>query len=115
MHRKAKTLCAKCPPSILRRRSPMNQALSEKRKAERRVRFREPDEIVEHDHKRPGSVLPLFLWISLCLGLLLTLSLYFSRTRRDFKVLDDLQSQLIIVSLQIRQLALKWWTSLTRQ
>ncbi|KAH1171462.1 hypothetical protein KIL84_007080 [Mauremys mutica] len=43
MHRKEKTNCSKCPPSILRKRPPVNQAVSEKRKAERRVRFREPE------------------------------------------------------------------------
>ncbi|XP_060118618.1 nutritionally-regulated adipose and cardiac enriched protein homolog [Heteronotia binoei] len=124
MYRKEKTLYTKCPPSILRKRSPMNQALSEKRRAERRVRFQEQDEIIRHDvsccdyivaHKRPGSVLPLFLGILLCLGLLLTLSLYCSSTRQDFKVLEDVQSRLVIVSVQIRHVALKWWTWFMRQ
>uniref|UniRef100_A0ACB8G692 Uncharacterized protein n=1 Tax=Sphaerodactylus townsendi TaxID=933632 RepID=A0ACB8G692_9SAUR len=45
---KCLTLYTKCPPSILRKKSPMSQALSEKRKAERRVRFQEPEEIAEH-------------------------------------------------------------------
>ncbi|XP_040528048.1 nutritionally-regulated adipose and cardiac enriched protein homolog isoform X4 [Gallus gallus] len=37
-----------CPPSILRKRPPVDQAVGEKRKAERRVRFREPEEVIEH-------------------------------------------------------------------
>ncbi|XP_068255240.1 nutritionally-regulated adipose and cardiac enriched protein homolog isoform X5 [Nyctibius grandis] len=36
------------PPSILRKRPPVDQAVGEKRKAERRVRFREPEEVIEH-------------------------------------------------------------------
>ncbi|KAJ7418577.1 hypothetical protein BTVI_28695 [Pitangus sulphuratus] len=35
------------PPSILRKRPPVDQAVGEKRKVERRVRFREP-EVTEH-------------------------------------------------------------------
>ncbi|KAI1237560.1 hypothetical protein IHE44_0013640 [Lamprotornis superbus] len=36
------------PPSILRKRPPVDQAVGEKRRAERRVRFREPEEVIEH-------------------------------------------------------------------
>nr|XP_056707221.1 nutritionally-regulated adipose and cardiac enriched protein homolog [Euleptes europaea] len=112
MYRKERTLYTKCPPSILRKRSPMNQALSEKRKVERRVRFQEPEEIMGHARERPGSSLPLFLGGLLCLGLLL--ALYCSSVRHDFKVLEDFQSQLVIIALQIRHVALKWWSWLAR-
>ncbi|PKK31635.1 hypothetical protein A306_00002294 [Columba livia] len=36
------------PPSILRKRPPVDQAVGEKRKAERRVRFREPEVVIEY-------------------------------------------------------------------
>ncbi|TRZ24461.1 hypothetical protein HGM15179_002668, partial [Zosterops borbonicus] len=48
MHRKEKTDDSSYPPSILRKRPPVDQAVEEKRRAERRVRFREPEEVIEH-------------------------------------------------------------------
>ncbi|XP_074812435.1 nutritionally-regulated adipose and cardiac enriched protein homolog [Natator depressus] len=123
MYRKEKTNCSKCPPSILRKRPPVNQAVSEKRKAERRVRFREP-EITGYDisccdyrvaHDRPSAGLPLLLWFSLCLVLILAVSLYYSSVKQNFKVLEEFQSQLVIFFLQIRHVALKCWTWFMRQ
>ncbi|XP_066468401.1 nutritionally-regulated adipose and cardiac enriched protein homolog [Tiliqua scincoides] len=124
MHRKEKTHYTKRPPSILRKRSAINQALSEKRKAERRVRFQEPEEVIRHDipccdclvaYEQPASIVPLFLGILLCTVLLLVASLYYSSTKRDFKVLEEFHSQLVIVFLQMKHAALKCWTWLTRQ
>ncbi|XP_061468805.1 nutritionally-regulated adipose and cardiac enriched protein homolog [Rhineura floridana] len=114
MHRKEKTHYTRCPPSILRKRSSLNKTLSEKQKVERRVRFQEPDEIIGRARQRPVSILPLFLGIFLCVVLLLALSLYYSGTRQDFKVLEEFHSQLVIILLQIRHVALKCWTWLTR-
>nr|XP_034960893.1 nutritionally-regulated adipose and cardiac enriched protein homolog [Zootoca vivipara] len=120
MHCEGKTHYTKSPPSILRKRSSVNKALSQKQKVGRRVRFQEPEEIIgrAHDisccdyivaHKRPASVLPLFLGISLCALLLLALSLYYGSVRRDFKVLEEFHTQLVIAVLQIRHVAVKCW------
>ncbi|KAJ7345230.1 hypothetical protein JRQ81_001180 [Phrynocephalus forsythii] len=49
MYMKEKINYAKCPPSILRKRPPFNQALSKTRNVDRRVRFQEPEEMVGHD------------------------------------------------------------------
>ncbi|KYO18582.1 nutritionally-regulated adipose and cardiac enriched protein-like protein [Alligator mississippiensis] len=54
MHRREMTNCSNCPPSILRKRPPVNQAVGEKRKSERRVRFQEPEEIHEHAQRLPA-------------------------------------------------------------
>ncbi|XP_074920718.1 nutritionally-regulated adipose and cardiac enriched protein homolog [Chelonoidis abingdonii] len=114
MHRKEKTNCSKCPPSILRKRPPVNQAVSEKRKAERRVRFCEP-EITGYAHDRPSAGLPLLLWILLCLVLILAVSLYYSSMKQNVKVVEEFQSQLVIFFLQIRRVAWKCWTWFMRQ
>ncbi|RLW10166.1 hypothetical protein DV515_00001913 [Chloebia gouldiae] len=55
MHRKEKTDDSSYPPSILRKRPPVDQAVGEKRRAERRVRFREPEEVIEHGKSRAGQ------------------------------------------------------------
>ncbi|XP_074854800.1 nutritionally-regulated adipose and cardiac enriched protein homolog isoform X2 [Carettochelys insculpta] len=114
MYRQEKTNCSKCPPSILRKRTRVKQAVGEKRKAERRVRFHEP-EITGYAHDRPAAGLPLLLWISLCFVLILAVSLYCSRMKQNFKVLEEFQSKLVIFFLQIRHVALKCWTWFMRQ
>ncbi|XP_069639424.1 nutritionally-regulated adipose and cardiac enriched protein homolog isoform X5 [Haliaeetus albicilla] len=68
------------PPSILRKRPPVDQAVGEKRKAERKVRFREP-EVIEYaiscyDYvvdDRSSSGLPVLLWLSFCAVLILAI------------------------------------------
>ncbi|XP_009673847.1 nutritionally-regulated adipose and cardiac enriched protein homolog isoform X4 [Struthio camelus] len=113
-----------CPPSILRKRPPVDQAVGEKRKAERRVRFREPEEVIEHAisccdyvvvHDRSSSGLPVFLWLSFCVVLILAVSLYYTSMKQDFKVLEEFQSRLVFFFLQIRHIAQKCWTWFTRQ
>ncbi|XP_068803329.1 nutritionally-regulated adipose and cardiac enriched protein homolog isoform X1 [Struthio camelus] len=124
MHRKEKTDDSSCPPSILRKRPPVDQAVGEKRKAERRVRFREPEEVIEHAisccdyvvvHDRSSSGLPVFLWLSFCVVLILAVSLYYTSMKQDFKVLEEFQSRLVFFFLQIRHIAQKCWTWFTRQ
>lgn len=66
-------------------------------------------------YERPVRIVPLFLGILLCTVLLLGAGLYYSSTRRDFKVLEEFHSQLAIVFLQMKQAAMKCWTWLTRQ
>ncbi|XP_075283052.1 nutritionally-regulated adipose and cardiac enriched protein homolog isoform X5 [Opisthocomus hoazin] len=69
------------PPSILRKRPSVDQAVGEKRKAERRVRFREPEEVIEHAISRcdyvaddtSSSGLPVLLWLSFCAVLILAI------------------------------------------
>ncbi|XP_010184306.1 PREDICTED: nutritionally-regulated adipose and cardiac enriched protein homolog [Mesitornis unicolor] len=112
------------PPSILRKRPPVDHAVGEKRKAERRVRFREPEEVIERAipccdcamadaGPSPGS--PALLWLSLCALLLLAASLCYTSLRQDVQVLEEFRSRLVIVSLQIRHIAQKCWTWFTRQ
>ncbi|XP_053143036.1 nutritionally-regulated adipose and cardiac enriched protein homolog isoform X2 [Hemicordylus capensis] len=124
MYKKEKVHYTKSPSSILRKRPVMNQTRSRKQKAERRVRFQEPEETIEPEisycdymaaHKRPASILPLFLGIFLCIVLLLAVSLYYSSKRQDFKVLEEFHSQLDIIFLQMRHAALKCWTWFMRQ
>ncbi|XP_032837478.1 nutritionally-regulated adipose and cardiac enriched protein homolog isoform X3 [Tyto alba] len=111
-----------CPPSILRKRPPVDQAVGEKRKAERRVRFREP-EVTEHaiscyDYvvdDRSSSGLPVLLWLSFCAVLILAASLYYTSMKQDVKVLEEFQSRLVIFFLQIRHIAQKCWTWFMRQ
>ncbi|XP_014812882.1 PREDICTED: nutritionally-regulated adipose and cardiac enriched protein homolog isoform X2 [Calidris pugnax] len=111
------------PPSILRKRPPVDQAVGEKRKAERRVRFREPEEVIEHaisccDYMvddRSSSGLPVLLWLSFCAVLVLAVSLYYTSMKQDVKVLEEFQSRLVIFFLQIRHVAQKCWTWFMRQ
>ncbi|XP_068255237.1 nutritionally-regulated adipose and cardiac enriched protein homolog isoform X3 [Nyctibius grandis] len=124
MYKKQKTDDNSYPPSILRKRPPVDQAVGEKRKAERRVRFREPEEVIEHaisccDYivvdDRSSSGLSVLLWLSFCAVLILAVSLYYTSMKQDVKVLEEFQSQLVIFFLQIRHVAQKCWTWFTRQ
>ncbi|XP_015721181.1 nutritionally-regulated adipose and cardiac enriched protein homolog isoform X2 [Coturnix japonica] len=123
MYRKEKTDDSSCPPSILRKRPPVDQDMGEKRKAERRVRFREPEEVIEHvisccdyvavnDRSSPG--LPKLLGLSFCVILILVASLFYTSMKQDAKVLEEFQSRLVIFFLQIRHIAHKCWTWFTR-
>ncbi|XP_010137052.1 PREDICTED: nutritionally-regulated adipose and cardiac enriched protein homolog [Buceros rhinoceros silvestris] len=112
------------PPSILRKRLPVDQAVGEKRKVERRVRFREPEEVFEYaisccDYvvvdDRSSSGLPMLLWLSLCAVLILAVSLYYTSMKQDVKVLEEFQSRLVIFFLRLRHVAQKCWTWFMRQ
>ncbi|XP_070589450.1 nutritionally-regulated adipose and cardiac-enriched protein-like [Erythrolamprus reginae] len=104
-----------CPPSILRKKSSMKQALGEKEKAERRVRFQEPGEIITNAHKQTIKILPLFLGLSFCAVMLLAASLYYNSRKQDFKVVEEFHSNLVTILLLIRRIALKFWTWFLRQ
>ncbi|XP_027635172.1 nutritionally-regulated adipose and cardiac enriched protein homolog [Falco biarmicus] len=123
MYRKEKTDDSSYPPSILRKRPPVDQAVGEKRKAERRVRFREP-EVTEHaiaccDYvvvdDRSSSGLPVLLWLSFCAVLILAVSLYYISMKQDVKVLEEFKSRIVIFFLQIRHIAQKCWSWFMRQ
>nr|XP_054491851.1 nutritionally-regulated adipose and cardiac enriched protein homolog [Agelaius phoeniceus] len=112
------------PPSILRKRPPVDQAVGEKRRAERRVRFREPEEVIEHvisccDYvvadDRTSSGLPVLLWLLLCAVLILAVSLYYTSMKQDVTVLEEFQSQLVIFFLHLRHVAQRCWTWFLRQ
>ncbi|KAM4666860.1 nutritionally-regulated adipose and cardiac enriched protein homolog [Amazona ochrocephala] len=112
------------PPSILRKRPPVDQAVGGKRKPERRVRFREPEEVTEYaipccDYivvdDRSSSGLPVLLWLSFCAVLILAASLYYTSMKQDVKVLEEFQSQLVIFFLQIRHVVQKCCTWFMRQ
>ncbi|XP_027572422.2 nutritionally-regulated adipose and cardiac enriched protein homolog [Pipra filicauda] len=111
------------PPSILRKRQPVDQAVGEKRRVERRVRFREP-EVTEHaisccDYvvvdDRSSSGLPMLLWLSFCAVLILAVSLYYTSMKQDVKVLEEFQSRLVIFFLHIRHVAQRCWTWFVKQ
>ncbi|OXB73582.1 UNVERIFIED_CONTAM: hypothetical protein H355_005297 [Colinus virginianus] len=114
MYRKEKTDDSSCPPSILRKRPPVDCAVVEKRRAERRVRFREPEEVIEHVHDRSSPGLPVLLGLSFCVVLILAASLFYTSMKQDTKVLEEFQSRLVIFFLQIRHIAHKCWTWFTR-
>ncbi|XP_009862678.1 PREDICTED: nutritionally-regulated adipose and cardiac enriched protein homolog [Apaloderma vittatum] len=112
------------PPSILRKRPPVDQAGGQKRRAEKRVRFREPEEVIEYaisccDYvvadDRSSSGLPVLLGLSFCVVLILAVSLYYISMKQDVKVLEEFQSRLVIFFLQIRHVAQKCWTWFVRQ
>ncbi|XP_009994153.1 PREDICTED: nutritionally-regulated adipose and cardiac enriched protein homolog [Chaetura pelagica] len=112
------------PPSILRKRPPVDSAVGEKRKQERRVRFREPEEVIEHaisccDYvvvdDRSSSGLPVLLCLLFCSVLILAVSLYYTSMKQDGKVLEEFQSRLVIFFLQLRHVAQKCWTWFVRQ
>ncbi|XP_064279248.1 nutritionally-regulated adipose and cardiac enriched protein homolog isoform X3 [Passer domesticus] len=124
MHRKEKTDDSSSPPSILRKRPPVDQAVGEKRRAERRVRFREPEEVIEHvisccDYvvadDRTSSGLPVLLWLLFCAVLILAVSLYYTSMKQDVTVLEEFQSRLVIFFLHIRHVAQRCWTWFLRQ
>ncbi|XP_051478056.1 nutritionally-regulated adipose and cardiac enriched protein homolog isoform X1 [Apus apus] len=124
MYRKEKTDDSSYPPSILRKRPPVDSAVGEKRKQERRVRFREPEEVIEHaisccDYvvvdDRSSSGLPVLLWLLFCSVLILAVSLYYTTMKQDGKVLEEFQSRLVIFFLQLRHVAQKCWTWFVRQ
>ncbi|XP_074398378.1 nutritionally-regulated adipose and cardiac enriched protein homolog isoform X4 [Zonotrichia albicollis] len=102
------------PPSILRKRPPVDPAVGEKRRAERRVRFREPEEVIEHDD-RTSSGLPVFLWLLFCALLILAVSLYYTSMKQDVTVLEEFQSRLVIFFLHLRHVAQRCWTWFLRQ
>ncbi|XP_039923840.1 nutritionally-regulated adipose and cardiac enriched protein homolog isoform X4 [Hirundo rustica] len=112
------------PPSILRKRPPVDQGVGEKRRAERRVRFREPEEVIEHvisccDYvvadDRTSSGLPVLLGLSFCAVLILAVSLYYTSMKEDAKVLEEFQSRLVIFFLHLRHVAQRCWTWFMRQ
>ncbi|XP_074398376.1 nutritionally-regulated adipose and cardiac enriched protein homolog isoform X2 [Zonotrichia albicollis] len=111
------------PPSILRKRPPVDPAVGEKRRAERRVRFREPEEVIEHvisccDYivdDRTSSGLPVFLWLLFCALLILAVSLYYTSMKQDVTVLEEFQSRLVIFFLHLRHVAQRCWTWFLRQ
>ncbi|XP_026525845.1 nutritionally-regulated adipose and cardiac enriched protein homolog [Notechis scutatus] len=115
MHKKEKPRFTQCPPSILRKKSSMKQALREKEKVERRVRFQEPGEIITNAHKQTVGILPLFLGLSFCVVMLLAASLYYNSRKQDFKVLEEFHSHLVTILILIRRIALKLWTWFLRQ
>ncbi|XP_030905344.2 nutritionally-regulated adipose and cardiac enriched protein homolog isoform X1 [Melopsittacus undulatus] len=123
MYRKEKTDDSSYPPPILRKRPPVDQAVGEKRKPERRVRFREPevteyvisccDYIVVDD--RSSSGFPVLLWLSFCAVLILAVSVYYTNMKQDVKVLEEFQSRLVTFFLQIRHVVQKCYTLFMRQ
>ncbi|RMB98678.1 hypothetical protein DUI87_24896 [Hirundo rustica rustica] len=115
MHRKEKTDDSSYPPSILRKRPPVDQGVGEKRRAERRVRFREPEEVIEHADDRTSSGLPVLLGLSFCAVLILAVSLYYTSMKEDAKVLEEFQSRLVIFFLHLRHVAQRCWTWFMRQ
>ncbi|XP_038603161.1 nutritionally-regulated adipose and cardiac enriched protein homolog isoform X2 [Tachyglossus aculeatus] len=112
---KDKARDGQCPPSILRRNQPPGPAVGSRRKAERRVRFLEPEANTVHVPARTPAGLSLLLRISVCILLLLAGGLCYSRARMDYQPGEGLPSQLLLFLIQLRKAALTCWAWLGRQ
>ncbi|XP_069494564.1 nutritionally-regulated adipose and cardiac enriched protein homolog isoform X2 [Ambystoma mexicanum] len=114
MHREDKVHVSKCPPSILRKKAPSSRAVNDKGKAERRVRFREPEEITIHAHERSSAPsLPILLLTLAGVLLIMVLALYCRHLNHNCKAMDGLLCQLATFLLQMRHVVLDSWTWLT--
>ncbi|XP_069494563.1 nutritionally-regulated adipose and cardiac enriched protein homolog isoform X1 [Ambystoma mexicanum] len=123
MHREDKVHVSKCPPSILRKKAPSSRAVNDKGKAERRVRFREPEEITIHEvcccnfataHERSSAPsLPILLLTLAGVLLIMVLALYCRHLNHNCKAMDGLLCQLATFLLQMRHVVLDSWTWLT--
>ncbi|KAM9064072.1 nutritionally-regulated adipose and cardiac enriched protein homolog isoform 2-T3 [Sarcophilus harrisii] len=109
MHEKDQTGSYKCPPSILRRKPPECPVTGEKKRAERRVRFQEPEETAVHDISyvdtivapdRWSSGCSLFLCLCLCILLGLALSFYCGQAKLGSKALEEFRAWLLLFLLR---------------
>ncbi|XP_039768057.1 nutritionally-regulated adipose and cardiac enriched protein homolog isoform X2 [Ornithorhynchus anatinus] len=112
---KDKARDGRCPPSILRRKQPPGPAVVSRRRAERRVRFLEPEANTVHAPARTPAGLSLFLRVSVCVLLLLAGGLCYSRARTDHRPGEGLPSQLLLFLVQLRRAALTCWAWFGRQ
>ncbi|XP_074147151.1 nutritionally-regulated adipose and cardiac enriched protein homolog isoform X1 [Sminthopsis crassicaudata] len=110
MHEKDQTGSYKCPPSILRRKPPECPVTGEKKRAERRVRFQEPEETAMHDIScvdtivvpdRWSSGCSLFLCLCLCILLGLALSFYCGQAKLGSKALEEFRAWLLLFLLRM--------------
>ncbi|MFT7801935.1 nutritionally-regulated adipose and cardiac enriched protein homolog isoform X2, partial [Arapaima gigas] len=107
----------KFPTSILKRShlSGNDTEPSHRRKSERRVRFREPENVV-HDYD--GSPSRPHLALFTCLFLLLSVlgvALYCTDRRRPLRVCEELEALLAVYVLQMKQVVWGCWIWLTMQ
>nr|XP_023658153.1 uncharacterized protein LOC111838917 isoform X3 [Paramormyrops kingsleyae] len=110
------TTC-KFPPSILKRSNlcGSDSEATHRRRSERRVRFREPENIVHGYDASPGRphLAPLA-----CLFLLLSVlgvMLYCMGRRRPLRTCEELEAILAVCVLQVKQLVWGCWVWLTMQ
>ncbi|KAM9064070.1 nutritionally-regulated adipose and cardiac enriched protein homolog isoform 1-T2 [Sarcophilus harrisii] len=124
MHEKDQTGSYKCPPSILRRKPPECPVTGEKKRAERRVRFQEPEETAVHDISyvdtivapdRWSSGCSLFLCLCLCILLGLALSFYCGQAKLGSKALEEFRAWLLLFLLRVRHMAMTFWKWFGRQ
>ncbi|XP_043841635.1 nutritionally-regulated adipose and cardiac enriched protein homolog isoform X1 [Dromiciops gliroides] len=124
MHKKEQTGGCKCPPSILRRKPPEYSVTGDRKRAERRVRFQEPEGTAVHDDicmdtivapDRWSSGCSLFLCLCLCILLGLALSLYCGHTKLGSKALEEFRAWILFVLLRVRHMAVTFWKWFGRQ
>ncbi|XP_018583239.1 nutritionally-regulated adipose and cardiac enriched protein homolog isoform X2 [Scleropages formosus] len=107
----------KFPTSILKRSnlSGSDTEPTQRRKSERRVRFREPENVV-HDYD--GSPCRPHLALFACFFLLLSVlgvALYCTDRRRPLRMCEELEALLAVYLLQMKQVVWACWIWLTMQ
>ncbi|XP_048456310.1 uncharacterized protein LOC125483753 isoform X1 [Rhincodon typus] len=106
-------IALKCPTSILRRKSKMTQNadgyVSHRTRTERRVRFRELDEII-FDTDSYNSHLPAMLRKLLIIVLLSLVIVLLYRSKTATVIYKQLQSKLNNVFMEMKNLTFSWLT-----
>uniref|UniRef100_UPI00398F48CC nutritionally-regulated adipose and cardiac enriched protein homolog isoform X2 n=1 Tax=Pristiophorus japonicus TaxID=55135 RepID=UPI00398F48CC len=103
----------KCPTSILRKRSNMrgyeDDDVSHRTRSERRVRFRESDEIIFHTN-RCNSHLPAMFWKLLIIILLSLVIMLLYCNESASNIYEQLQSKLNSYYLEMKHTTFSWLT-----
>ncbi|XP_067894249.1 nutritionally-regulated adipose and cardiac enriched protein homolog [Heterodontus francisci] len=103
----------KYPRSILRKRSDMTRNeegyVSHRRRTERRVRFREMDEIIFHTYGC-NSPLPAMFWKLLIIILLSLVIILVCCSKSASNIFEQLQSKLYSYYLEVKHMTFSWLT-----
>ncbi|XP_061700779.1 nutritionally-regulated adipose and cardiac enriched protein homolog [Syngnathoides biaculeatus] len=115
---KAKCINGKIPASILKKPSPTygsDTEATQRRKGERRVRFREPETTV-HAYETPPSRPHMVLFT--CIFLMMSfvgIAMYCTDRRRPQRACEQLEAALAVYLLHMKQLVWGCWIWLTMQ
>uniref|UniRef100_UPI00398E5562 nutritionally-regulated adipose and cardiac enriched protein homolog isoform X4 n=1 Tax=Pristiophorus japonicus TaxID=55135 RepID=UPI00398E5562 len=112
-HTQEQVISLKCPTSILRKRSNMrgyeDDDVSHRTRSERRVRFRESDEIIFHTN-RCNSHLPAMFWKLLIIILLSLVIMLLYCNESASNIYEQLQSKLNSYYLEMKHTTFSWLT-----